>query len=64
MLHWGLILRNFVYVVLPLVAFFVILQRIIGEITAATVFIILALALPFVAVGWLAWQHFRHRKGK
>ena len=60
--HWGLLLRYMVYGVLPLVVLFVVVERKVGEGWAGVGFVLLALALPFVAVGWLAYQHFRHRK--
>lgn len=62
--HWGLLLRYMVYGVLPLVVGFIFLERRIGEGAAGVFFVVLALALPFVAIGWLGWQHVRHRKQK
>jgi hypothetical protein len=62
--HWGLLLRYMVYGVLPLVIGFIFLERRVGEGAAGYFFVVLALVLPFVAVGWLGWQHFRHRKQK
>jgi hypothetical protein len=60
--HWGLMLRYMVYGVLPLILLFVILERFFGD-SAAGIFIVgLAAILPFVALGWLGYQHFRHRK--
>jgi len=53
-----------VYGVLPLVVGFIFLERRVGEGAAAVFFVLLALVLPFVAVGWLGWQHCRHRKQK
>ena len=59
--HWGLILRYMVYGVLPLIVLFVLMQRWLGG--SEGVFIeALAGALPFIAIGWLGYQHFRHRK--
>jgi hypothetical protein len=62
--HWGLLLRCMVYGALPLVMGFVFVERRMGEGAAGAFFVVLALVLPFVAVGWLGWQHFRHRKQK
>jgi hypothetical protein len=62
--QWGLLLRYMVYGVLPLVVGFIFLERRVGEGAAGYFFVLLALALPFVAIGWLGWQHFRHRKQK
>jgi hypothetical protein len=62
--HWGLILRYMVYGVLPLIVLLVVAERGISAGSIGAGFVMLALALPFVAVGWLAWQHWRHRKQK
>ncbi|HVM59622.1 MAG TPA: hypothetical protein VMV72_02050 [Verrucomicrobiae bacterium] len=62
--HWGLMLRYMVYGVLPLVVGFIVLERYVGEGAAGVLFVVLALVLPFVAIGWLGWQHLRHRKQK
>jgi phosphate starvation-inducible membrane PsiE len=62
--HWGLLLRYMVYGVLPLVIGFIIVEHRVGEGVAGVFFVVLALVLPFVALGWLGWQHVRHRKPK
>ena len=62
--HWGLLLRYMVYAVLPLVVGFIVLERRVGEGAAGLFFVVLALVLPFVAMGWLGWQHVRRRKRK
>ena len=62
--HWGLLLRYMVYAVLPLVVGFIVLERQVGEGAAGVFFVVLALVLPFVAIGWLGWQHVRHRRQK
>jgi hypothetical protein len=62
--QWGLLLRYMVYGVLPLVVGFIFLERHVGEGAAGVFFVVLAFVLPFVAMGWLGWQHFRHRKQK
>lgn len=59
--HWGLMLRYMVYGVLPLLLLFALLQRFgAGDIGALVV--VLAALLPFIAIGWLGYQHFRHRR--
>jgi hypothetical protein len=60
--HWGLILRYMVYGVLPLMALFIVLERYIGPGVGSELFVVLAFVLPFIAIGWLGYQHFRHRK--
>lgn len=58
--HWGLMLRYMVYGVLPLLGLFAVFQRFGGGDVGFLV-LLLAAALPFIAIGWLAYQHFRHR---
>ena len=60
--HWGLILRYTVYGVLPLVAALLLLERYVGAGRSGAAFVVLAFVLPFVALAWLGYQHFRHRK--
>jgi hypothetical protein len=60
--HWGLMLRYMAYGVLPLVVGFILLERYVGEGWAGYGIVLLALVLPFVAIGWLGWQHFKHRR--
>ncbi len=62
--HWGLILRYIVYGVLPLIAVFILVERVVGAGRAGAAFVYLALALPFIALGWLGYQHWRHRQRK
>jgi hypothetical protein len=60
--HWGLMLRYMVYGVLPLIVLFIVLERRLGGGAAGTFIVILAAILPFIALGWLGYQHFRHHK--
>ena len=62
MIHWGLILRYSVYVVLPLVLGFLIADRLGGEMTVNKIILVLAALSPIYAVSWLAYQNFRPRK--
>jgi len=58
--HWGLMLRYMVYGVLPLLLLFALLQR-FGAGDIGVFIVILAAVLPFIAIGWLGYQHYRHR---
>jgi preprotein translocase subunit Sss1 len=60
--HWGLMLRYMVYGVLPLIVFFIVLERCFGPGWSGYVIVLLAAALPFIAIGWLGYQHLRHRR--
>ena len=41
---------------------FILLERYVGPGWSGYVIVMLAPALPLVAIGWLGYQHFRHRK--
>ena len=41
---------------------FILLERYVGPGWSGYVILILALLFPLVAIGWLGYQHFRHRK--
>jgi hypothetical protein len=60
--HWGLMLRYMVYGVLPLLILFVVIERHFGPGDSGVVLVLLAALLPFIAIGWLAYQHYRHRR--
>lgn len=62
MFDWGVILRNVIFVVLPLVLGFWIVDRLGGEMTVNKIILVLAAAAPIYALGWLAYQNFRPRK--
>ena len=62
--HWGLLLRYMVYGVLPLILLFIVAEKFVGAGAAGSFFVLLALVLPFVAIGWLGYQHWRHRGKK
>jgi hypothetical protein len=40
----------------------ILLERYVGPGWSGYVILMLALALPLVAIGWLSYQHFRNRK--
>jgi hypothetical protein len=60
--HWGLLLRYMVYGVLPLIVGFALAERWLGPGSSGLVVLVLALILPFVALGWLGYQHLRHHR--
>jgi hypothetical protein len=60
--HWGLMLRYMIYGVLPLLLLCVVVERYFGPGESGVAIVLLAAALPFIALAWLGYQHFRHRK--
>jgi len=59
--NWGLVLRYVLYGALPLVLFFILVEKLVGEWSLGVAIMLLAFTLPFIAIGWLAYQHFRKR---
>ena len=62
MIHWGLILRYSVYVVIPLVLGFWLVEWLTGSATVDRLILSLSMALPLIAVCWLAYENFRPRR--
>ncbi len=59
--HWGLVVRYVLYGALPLIAFFIAIEKLAGEWSLGFAILLLAFLAPFIAVGWLAYQNFRKR---
>ncbi len=57
--NWGLVLRYVLYGALPLIVFFVAVERFVGEWNLGFAILALAAVAPFIAVGWLVYQNFR-----
>lgn len=62
MFDWSLIARNALLIVLPLVLGFWLVDRFSGEMMVNKIILGLAAAMPFYALGWIVFQHFRPRK--
>ena len=58
--HWGLVLRYVVYGAAPFLGVLWLSEKILGHAGMGMVMIILAALLPFYAIGWLGFQHWRH----
>ncbi len=59
--NWGVVLRYVVYGALPLIAFFILIEKLAGEWSLGFAILLLAFVAPFIALGWLAYQNFRKR---
>jgi len=53
---WHLLVGGVPFIVLALLS-----ERLFGEWSLGFAIVILAATLPFVAVAWLAYQHWKHR---
>lgn len=60
--HWGLVLRYVVYGALPFVGSLWLCEKILGDVGVGMAIVVLAGLLPFYAVGWLGYQHWRHSR--
>ncbi len=59
--HWPVILRHLLCGALPLIVFFLAVEKLAGESSLAVAILLLAAIAPLIAVGWLAWQNLRKR---
>ncbi len=59
--NWGLVLRYVLYGALPLILFFLVIERVAGEAGLGFAILAIAAAAPFIAIGWLVYQNFRKR---
>jgi hypothetical protein len=59
--RWGLLFRYVLYGVFPLLMVFWLLDRAIGSAGLGNGLLLLAVLLPVIAIGWLAYQHWRYR---
>jgi len=62
--HWGLVLRYVVYGALPFAGSLWLCEKILGDVGVGMAIIILAGLLPFYAIGWLGYQHWKHSRGE
>ena len=60
--HWGLVLRYVVYGALPVLGALWFCERIMGDAGVGAAIVVLAALLPLCAVGWLAYQHWKHSR--
>lgn len=62
--HWGVVLRYVVYGALPFLGALWLCERILGTAGAGVAITALAALLPFYAIGWLAYQHWKHSRAR
>ena len=60
--HWGVVLRYVVYGAIPLLAAFWLSEKWVGDAGLGAVMILVAAVLPFYAVAWLGYQHWKHSR--
>lgn len=59
--NWNMVLRYVLLGAVPLIAFFILIEKIAGEWSLGFAITVLAFTAPFIALGWLAYQNFRKR---
>ena len=59
--NWGMVLRYVLLGALPLIAFFILVEKLAGEWSLGFAIMLLAFVAPFIAIGWLTYQNFRKR---
>jgi hypothetical protein len=59
---WPTVWRHVVKGAIPFIAIVYLYERFFNEWTLGVLIVILAAILPFIAIGWLAYQHWKHAK--
>jgi hypothetical protein len=59
--NWGMVLRYVLYGALPLIVFFMLVEKLAGEWSLGFAIMLLAFVAPFIAIGWLTYQNFKKR---
>ena len=62
--HWPTVWRHVLMGALPLMILMIGYEKLFGEWSLGALIVILAAILPLIAVGWLGYQHWRHRNRK
>jgi hypothetical protein len=60
--NWGLVLRYVVYGAGPFLAGLWLSEVFLGAAGLGAAIIVLSALLPFYAVGWLGYQHWKHSR--
>ena len=61
---WPTVLRHAIVGAIPFIAAVLLYERFFGEWSLGAIIVILSAILPFVAIGWLGYQHWKHRHDK
>jgi hypothetical protein len=61
---WPTVWRHIALGGIPFLVFVLFYEKLFGEWSLGAAIMILAAILPFVAIGWLGYQHWKHRKGR
>ncbi len=61
---WPTVTRHVIVGAIPFIAVVLLYERFFSEWSLGAVIVILSAVLPFVAVGWLGYQHWKHRHDK
>jgi hypothetical protein len=62
--HWGVVFRYVVYGALPFVGALWLFERFLGDAGVGAAIVVLAALLPFYAIGWLGYQHWKHSRAR
>lgn len=59
--NWHMVLRYVLFGAVPLIVFFIVIEKVAGEWSLGFAILVLAATAPLIALGWLAYQNFRKR---
>jgi hypothetical protein len=58
---WPTVLRHLLLGAIPFVVVVVLYEKVFGEWSLGVIILLLSAILPFVAIAWLGYQHWKHR---
>ncbi|GEM_PF-1650917 len=61
---WAMVWRHIVFGALPFLGIVSLYEKFFGEWSLGMIILLLAAILPFTAMGWLGYQHWKHRYNK
>jgi hypothetical protein len=59
---WPTVWRHILLGAIPFVIVVILYEKFFGEWSLGAIIVILAGLLPFVAISWLGYQHWKHRR--
>ncbi len=62
--HWPTVARHVLLGMIPFLAAVFLYERLVNEWSLGAVILLAAAAGPFLAIGWLGLQHWKHHRKK
>ncbi len=59
---WPTVWRHLIFGIFPFIMMVILYEKFLGEWSLGAMIMILAAFLPFIAIGWLGYQHWKHHR--